>query len=88
LCLSFAKFFVLQRGHGYAKSRAMPTDQAPPQQEPPLPPAAQRALAEAAARRVAREGKAAKQPKEVNGRDGLEPTRYGDWEINGIASDF
>ncbi len=26
--------------------------------------------------------------KEVGGRKGPEPTRYGDWEKNGIASDF
>ena len=35
------------------------------------------------------EGEAAKKmPKEVNGPKGPEPTRYGDWERNGIASDF
>jgi hypothetical protein len=53
-----------------------------------LHPAAQRALAEAAARRAERERKAADQPKEAGGRDGPDPTRYGDWEINGLASDF
>ena len=26
--------------------------------------------------------------KEINGRDGLDPVRYGDWEINGLACDF
>lgn len=31
---------------------------------------------------------AAKQPKELGGRKGPEPTRYGDWEKNGIISDF
>ncbi len=25
---------------------------------------------------------------EVGGRDGPEPTRYGDWEVKGICSDF
>jgi hypothetical protein len=54
----------------------------------PLPPAAQRALAEAAARRADRERKVTDQPKEVGGRDGPNPTRYGDWEINGLAADF
>lgn len=29
-----------------------------------------------------------KQPKEIGGREGPEPTRYGDWEKNGIISDF
>ncbi|WP_414706931.1 DUF1674 domain-containing protein [Rudaea sp.] len=28
------------------------------------------------------------QPKEIGGRDGLEPTRYGDWEKNGRCVDF
>jgi hypothetical protein len=27
-------------------------------------------------------------PKEVGGSAGPEPTRYGDWEKGGIASDF
>ncbi len=27
-------------------------------------------------------------PKEVGGREGPEPTRYGDWEVKGICSDF
>ncbi len=54
----------------------------------PLTPAAERALAEAAARRAERDRNAAEQPKEINGRGGLEPTRYGDWEINGLTPDF
>lgn len=56
--------------------------------KPPLPPAAERALAEAAARRAERDRQAAEAPKEIAGQDGLDPTRYGDWEINGLASDF
>lgn len=52
-----------------------------------LPPAAQRALAEAEARRKADASKAAP-PKELGGRDGLDPARYGDWEKKGIAIDF
>jgi hypothetical protein len=54
----------------------------------PLTPTAERALAEAAARRAAREANKADAPKEGGGRGGLEPTRYGDWEINGLISDF
>jgi hypothetical protein len=27
-------------------------------------------------------------PKEIGGRDGPEPTRYGDWEKNGRCVDF
>jgi hypothetical protein len=53
----------------------------------PLPPAAQRALAEAAERRRLAEA-AAPAPKELGGRDGPEPVRYGDWEKKGIAVDF
>ena len=51
-----------------------------------LPPAAQRALAEAEARRAASDEN--KLPKELGGRDGPEPVRYGDWEKKGIAIDF
>lgn len=54
----------------------------------PVTPAAERALAEAAARRAESDRAASKQPKEVGGRAGLDPTRYGDWEINGLTSDF
>lgn len=51
-----------------------------------LPPAAQRALAEAdERRRVAEENNL---PKELGGRDGPDPVRYGDWEKKGIAIDF
>jgi len=55
-------------------------------QKPDLPPAAQRALAEAEARRKAAQDLAL--PKELGGRDGPEPVRYGDWESKGIAVDF
>ncbi|WP_271510160.1 DUF1674 domain-containing protein [Bradyrhizobium sp. CCBAU 11357] len=54
----------------------------------PLPPAAQRALAEAEARRQAAAAAHEATPKELQGPKGPEPTRYGDWERNGIASDF
>lgn len=65
--------------------------QQPPAAELPaspwkLTPEAERALAEAAVRRKARED--ASRPKEIAGREGPEPTRYGDWEVKGIASDF
>jgi hypothetical protein len=55
-----------------------------------LSPAAQRALAEAEARRKAREAEEAgrPQPAEQGGPSGLEPTRYGDWERKGVACDF
>jgi hypothetical protein len=53
-----------------------------------LTPEAERALAEAAARRAEIDRKIAERPKELSGRRGPEPTRYGDWEAKGIASDF
>lgn len=49
--------------------------------------AAARALAEAQARRVEDAAKPAL-PRELGGRDGPEPTRFGDWEKKGIVSDF
>ena len=87
----------LQERHGYAKSEAMPIDaQQPSTEDPdkavspsgqkPLTPEAERALAEAAARRAA--ATPAVEPNEVGGRGGLDPARYGDWEINGLAADF
>jgi hypothetical protein len=48
--------------------------------------AAERALAEAGARRATTQRKPL--PKEDGNRQGPEPTRYGDWEKKGIASDF
>ena len=53
--------------------------------------AGERARAEAEARRqAAAEASASAKPalKEIDGRDGPDPVRYGDWEVKGIASDF
>jgi hypothetical protein len=52
-----------------------------------ISPAAERALAEAEARHTDRAGRTSESSKEP-GRDGPDPTRYGDWEKGGIASDF
>ena len=51
-----------------------------------LSPAARRALAEAEERR--RLQAEIELPKEIGGRGGAEPARFGDWEINGRAIDF
>ena len=51
-----------------------------------LPEAAKRALAETEERR--QKALILELPKELGGRDGPEPVRYGDWEKNGIAVDF
>lgn len=53
-----------------------------------MPEAAKRALAEAKARRAQIDKVALSMPKELNGPKGLEPSRYGDWEKDGITSDF
>ncbi|HEY7662516.1 MAG TPA: DUF1674 domain-containing protein [Xanthobacteraceae bacterium] len=59
-----------------------------PSPKKPISPAAERALAEAAARRAERDR--IKEPAfpESHGRGGLDPVRYGDWEVKGIATDF
>lgn len=67
-----------------------PEDGAGPPRKP-LTPEAKRALAEAEARRRKRQAEAeaaGPPPKEVDGVDGPEPVRYGDWENKGRASDF
>jgi hypothetical protein len=68
-----------------AESATSQADAVPPRE---LPPAAQRALAEAAERRRMRAEEDAKRPKEIGGRDGPDPVRFGDWEKGGIAWDF
>lgn len=70
---------------GAASTAASP----PPEAEMrPLSPAARRALAEAEARRKARDAEEAATETELGGRGGADPARYGDWEINGRAIDF
>ena len=80
---SFAGFFV---------DMAMTDETTPTPPEAPAPraltPQAQRALAEAAERRARAQAEQTEAPKELGGRGGLEPARYGDWEIKGIACDF
>jgi hypothetical protein len=82
--------------------RMPPREQSPPEDagvwsaRRALPPQALQALAEAAARRRARaEAERAEagrsealRPREIDGRGGLDPARFGDWEVKGIASDF
>lgn len=74
-----------ERGAGEAQSGAP---------EKVLSPAARRALAEAEERRRRADAERAAhpRPREINGsraaEAGAEPTRYGDWENKGIASDF
>lgn len=58
-----------------------------PAPRPALTPAAQRALAEAQARRDATAARTTL-AEEIGGRGGLDPARYGDWEVKGVASDF
>ena len=70
-----------------------PNDSQPPSDEVlppkrPLTPEAQRALAEADERRRLRDAEAKARERELGGRAGPDPVRYGDWENGGIASDF
>ena len=56
----------------------------------PLSPEARRALEEAAQRRADIDAQAlrARPVPEHQGRGGLEPVRYADWEVKGLATDF
>jgi hypothetical protein len=51
---------------------------------------AERALAEAEARRAEQEKREADlaEKREINGRAGLDPVRYQDWEVKGLTVDF
>jgi len=64
-------------------------DELPPNaaRNKPLTPAARRALEEAEVRRLAAQPEPSP-PHEQGGPKGPEPTRFGDWERKGIASDF
>lgn len=53
-----------------------------------LPAPAQRALKEAEERRAKLEADKKAAAKEIGGRGGQDPTRFGDWEVNGKAIDF
>lgn len=52
----------------------------------PDPKVAEQALVEAEARRAQYQQE--REARELNGRAGPDPARYGDWENKGIASDF
>ena len=79
----------MDEDHSTELERAAPSSSAAGSHEASLTGAAERALAEAEARRAERRlADQAPRPREVNGRQGPEPVRYGDWENKGIASDF
>ncbi len=62
---------------------------ADPEKDRRLKEAAERALAEAEARkREEANNPPPPMPRELGGRDGPEPTRFGDWEKKGVVSDF
>ena len=71
-----------------APSLSVEVEETPKRRFEDLPPAAQRALQEAEARRKEIDARQNALPTEINGRGGLEPTRYEDWEIKGLTSDF
>lgn len=71
-----------------AESKFDSAGQEQPEIRKPLSPAAQRALQEAEARRTAYLELEVAAPREIGGRGGHEPVRYGDWEIKGLTADF
>ncbi len=56
--------------------------------ELPNPAAATGAAGDAAGENTNRGVTAVKPPPEIGGREGPEPTRYGDWELRGRCIDF
>ncbi|MXN65155.1 DUF1674 domain-containing protein [Stappia sp. GBMRC 2046] len=71
-----------------AVAASKPNGEAPRKRFEDLPPAAQRALKEAEARRKEIDKRHNAMNGEVGGRGGLDPVRYEDWEIKGLAIDF
>lgn len=69
-----------------AQAKGNPMDESEKKRRAALPEAARRALEEADARKKAQGSPDL--PRELGGRDGPEPVRYGDWEKKGIAVDF
>lgn len=97
LCTADQRYGVLNTSRSRVQTLSDKTNSpvaqtADPPARKPLSPEAQRALAEAAARRAEADRLAAEaaktRPRELQGPKGPEPTRYGDWENKGIASDF
>jgi hypothetical protein len=70
------------------RNRKMTETTNQPAPRKPITPEAQRALAEAQERREKAEAARQQAAKEINGRGGLDPVRYGDWEVKGLTSDF
>ena len=68
-----------------APSPSLPGPDPSPDPQPALPP--QPELDDASGR-TAEGAPESGAPVEVGGRDGLDPTRYGDWEKNGRCIDF
>jgi hypothetical protein len=75
-------------GPGGGWSKAAWTKRRSPQAKRSSAPAAERALAEAEARRADIDARVRAMPEERSGRKGPEPVRYGDWEVKGLTSDF
>ena len=84
ILVAVSERFPLNAGSGSADGESAPVEGL----KGDLVPAAKRAIAEAQARRTEIDRKSKEQPKELHGRKGLDPVRYGDWEVKGIASDF
>jgi hypothetical protein len=73
-------------GSTHAMSVEMSPDSPSPDVHRRIREAAERARSEAEARRKRADGQTL--PREIDGRSGPEPVRYGDWESKGLACDF
>ena len=78
----------LKRSETHLAPETRAGEEAPRRRFEDLPPAAQRALKEAEARRREIDARHEAMNGEVGGRGGLDPVRYEDWEIKGLAIDF
>lgn len=74
------------KGEKMQETETRPPEDTGSDRQRPMPDAACRALAEAEERRAAMT--TPELPREVGGRGGADPARFGDWEVKGRAVDF
>lgn len=85
-----AHIMTAKQPHSGPKNKPQPDPQPQPEPDDPAnsPPPGEYPQTDRPGRADDPLGPAENPAKEIGGRKGLEPTRFGDWEVKGIVSDF